>query len=393
MSRRAQILVIVVFLTVITTPMLLFVAGVRPENTENRTLTPLPELRADNALRLEAYELVTGYLTDRLPLRDHAIRADAQIEDAVTLTDPVSSDLPRGSDGWLFIPSTLTDECPGPPPEAFLEQVDPLAADADAAGLPLLFVVPPNKASVHPEHLPVEGLAGLLGLDRPDLPECERLWRDTLDTAAADRPWLLPLVSAIDSASDDPDDPVFWKTDTHWTDRGSSFQAAEVLGALAPGTWSAAEIRPDSPRVKEVTDLSYLRGLPVREEVPGYLPVRDGVTTTTRSFGEGPFDPGNIVKVAASTSTDAPLVPGTTVMVGDSFGNHGLRMIQPYFERFVFVPWQMLVEGDLASALGRAGVTPAEVDALVVEQVQRNLSDGAYERFVDELRTFVQSTG
>ena len=124
MSRRAQILVIVVFLTVITTPMLLFVAGVRPENTENRTLTPLPELRADNALRLEAYELVTGYLTDRLPLRDHAIRADAQIEDAVTLTDPVSSDLPRGSDGWLFIPSTLTDECPGPPPEAFLERVD-----------------------------------------------------------------------------------------------------------------------------------------------------------------------------------------------------------------------------------------------------------------------------
>lgn len=393
MTRRAQILVIVVFLTVITMPMLLFVVGVRPENTDNRALTPLPELRADNALRLEAYELITGYLTDRLPLRDRAIRADSQIEDAITLTDPISSDLPRGSNGWLYLATTLADECPGPPPDAFLRRVDPLAADADAAGMPLLFVVPPDKESVYPEHLPVEGLAGLLDLDRPDLPECERLWREAVDDAAVERPWLIPLVSAVDSASNDPDDPVFWKTDTHWTDRGAAFQAAAVLEALSPGTWTADEIRPDGTRVKGQTDLSVLRGLPEREEVPGYLPVRDGVTTTTSVHGAGRDDPRHTVVVTESTTTGAPLVPGTTVMVGDSFGNHGLPMIQPYFERFVFVPWQMVAEDDLASALEVAGLAPTDVDNLVVQQVQRNLSEGRYESFIDQLRAFVRSVG
>lgn len=394
MTRRAQIIVIVVFLTVITTPMLLFLAGVRPENTDNRALTERPELTAGNALEVEAYEMMTGYLTDRLPLRDRAIRADSRIEDAITLTDPISSDLPRGSDGWLYLATTLADECPGSaPPEEFVRQADELAADAEAAGMPLLFVIPPDKESVYPEHLPVEGLAGLLDLDRPDLPECERLWRDAVDDAAAERPWLLPLVSAVNSASNDPDDPVFWKTDTHWTDRGSAFQAAAVLDVLSPGTWSADEIQPDVNRVKERTDLSVLRGLPEREEVPGYLPVRDGVTSTTQAFGAGPEDPRNTVLVTESTTTGAPLVPGTTVMVGDSFGHHGLRMIQPYFERFVFVPWQMVAEDDLTTALDLAGVAPSEVDNLVVQQVQRNLSEGRYDGFIDQLRTFVRSAG
>jgi hypothetical protein len=367
MRRPSQIAVIVVFVAVITMPMLLFVAGVRPELAENRERASFPSLGLGAVVDEDTYAQIESAYTDRLPLRDRAISFYARVQERSTFTDPFRQGLPRGSDGWLYFPDTLREQCTGPPPEEFLAAGRRTFAAAESNGVPFYFLVAPDKVSVYPDHLPTEGLAGVLGLSVPGVAGCTAEWRTALDEAAAAEPWLRPLVGAVRERSNDPEELTFFKIDTHWTDYGAIAQTVEVLDALAPGLWDPSEFQ-RSADVTKTGDLTLLLGRPQDEQVPGYSVVRRGVTVTRTPEPAGDVtDEFTPVIVTRATSTDAPLIEGTTLFLADSFGRRSLHLMAPYFEELVFVSHDYVLRRRIGSALER------RPDRILVEQVQRNL--------------------
>lgn len=378
MTKPGQIAVLVVFLLATCGPLVLFLAGVRPDFDENRERTDFPDLAAGSMLDEATYEQLGLAFTDRLPLRDRAIDWDAGIDERITLTDPVVEDRPRGTDGWLYHHETLLDECPSPhPPSRFVEAGRDAAAATEEAGVPFVFVVAPDKVSVDPSHLPAEGLAGVLGLSTAQDPACTKEWREAIDRAAADEPWLLPALDAVVARSGDPDEPTYFRLDTHWTDHGALGEVEVVIDELAPEFWDPATVVPGA-EVTRVGDLTRLVGKPEEETVRGYENVRPGVTVTEERIGsQRPGDDANSYLVTKATSTFASLVEGTTLFIADSFGRRSLDLLAPYFEEMVVVSRSYLLDHSITDVLDH------RPDTVVYEMIQRNLAKAWYQTGFD----------
>lgn len=383
MGRRAQVAVTVAFLSAIALPLLLMVVGVRPENLENRGVTPVPEIDAGSLVDDGFYASISAALTDRLPLRDRAIRANTRLDDALSLTEPADPTQPRGEDGWLYHPDTLASECGGPPPARFLRAGTQVAKAAKNAGVPFLFIVAPDKVSIYPEHRPAEGLAGLLGLTGDDLPGCNRRWGQALANAAASRSWLDPMADDLRADLARTDEPLFYKLDTHWTDAGSLNQVEAMVEFLAPGLWDPAAVKPAAPDVKPKADMAILRGEAVEESVPGYLIERPGVTV--RYDRAPPGHKKDRVDVSRAESTESPLIEGTTLLLGDSFSRHAMELLGPYFEEIIWVTREYLLRDDDLSEL-----VDGPPRAVFVEQVRRNVAKGWYREYLRAARRYLR---
>lgn len=383
MARRGQLAVVTVFVAAISIPALLSIVGARSDNLEsleNRAASDLPGFSVGSLVDDEYFGALASYLTDRLPLREKAIRLDAEIDKRVTVTEPFSSDRPRGSDGWLYHPDTLIDVCVGPTVRSFLARGDALDALAREADIPYLYVVAPDKVSVYPEHLPVEGIAGLLGLSGGETPECNRVWDEALSDASADHDWLVPLADDVRADLGDPDEPLFYQGDTHWTDAGALNMVEALVERLEPGMWDPAAVEPTVPDQK-ASDSAILRGDDTKEEVPGYLVNRPGVTVTYERTPIGTEADG--FDVIRATSTDSPLIEGTTVLVGDSFGRHTMELLGPYFEELVWVRRDYLLNHELDE------VVDGRPSAIVLENVQRSVTKGWWSDLYDSVTTYL----
>jgi hypothetical protein len=369
MHRRAQTVVTAVFLAVLFVPLLLFIVGVRPKSIENRALTDYPQFDGGSVLDDETYSTLAAYLTDRLPFRDVAIRADSKLEDAMTLSDPIREGVPRGQDGWLYHPDTLVDTCLGPPPPDYLEELDNVAAQAEEADIPFLYLIAPDKVTIYPDHVPLEGMAGILGLSDDQPPKCNDMWYRALDEAAGSRPWLDPLADEIKSTAGDPDEPMYYRHDTHWTDAGAVHEVRSVVDFIDPKLWNPGEFQPSTPAEKSPGDLARMRGLTDSEEtVPGYAIKRFGVAVAT---SPGPVEtPETVRDISHATTAFSKLIPDTTLMIGDSFGRHSIDMLQPYFENLILIDRDYLLEHSIDEVIDEPPT------AIIVEQVQRNVTKG-----------------
>jgi hypothetical protein len=384
MTRRSQLIIVVVFGAVLALPALLLVAGVIPKNLENRAASEAPTFQAGSLIDDGYYAGLAGYLTDRLPLRDKAIKLDAELRSRLTVTEPFDPDRPRGSDGWLYHPDTLVDTCVGPPPDVFLAEGDEVAEQLSQAEIPYVYVIAPDKVSVYPEHLPVEGVAGLLGLQGGDVAACNHLWDQAMRDGAEDREWLVPLADDLRADLGDPDEPLFYKVDTHWTDAGSLNMVEAVVERFAPGMWQQSAVVPSAPDEK-AGDASVLRGEQTLEEVPGYVVERPGVTTTYDRAAPG--EEAEVVDVSRSTSTYAPLIEGTTVFLGDSFGRHAMELLGPFFEELIWI------NRDYFRRYGFGGAIEGPPDAILFEQVQRNVTKGWFTDYLDTVKEYLNDGG
>lgn len=171
-------------------------------------------------------------------------------------------------------------------------------------------------------------------------------------------------------------DPLYYRQDTHWTDAGAAVFVQGVINRVAPGTFVPADVRSAGRDVKR-DDLARLKGGAADEPRPQLEVVRPGVTIVESVL---PDDEKAAAKVARSraTSTDAPLIEGTTVILGDSFTRISVRLFAPYFEELVFLQRSYLETHTIGDALdGRTA------DRIIVAEVQRNVAKGWYETFTD----------
>lgn len=370
MSRREQIVITVLVVAVFSAPLVLLAFGVRSGFNENRERTAAPTFTARSATNDATWAQLGDYLTDRLPLRDRAIALDADVRSRLTVAEAADEGVPRGEDGWLYHDATLLDECGGPPPAAFFETGEEIPARADRANTPFLFVLIPDKVVVYREHQVAPGLTGPLGLaGGMALPGCAATWVDALVAAAPSRDWLLDLRPALLEAREDTD--VYYKTDSHWTDAGAAVFVQSVLDRIEPGIFDPSDVRATGRDVSR-DDLALLSGSSQDDPQPQLEVVRRGVTVVEPAVRADDNEAQILANRSRATSTDAPLVEGTTVIVGDSFTRFGgARLLAPYFEELVFLQYGYLQSHTIGDAL--EGGT---ADRIIVAEVQRIVAMG-----------------
>lgn len=333
-ARRIRIVVAVMAIVFFASPVALRAVGVHAKAFENRRLAGAPSLSQG----WDAFDQATRFLTDRMPLREQAVRANSyisrhifdttpryggrgavgQADRALPFTGARAGDgapsAPRrqgtrvheGTDGWLYLTEEFTAACsPSVPFERALGAWRRLVSLVRASGRQTLVLVAPDKGSVYPEHASLE----------PRTRACarrgkQRLW-DLLEGVPR-RDGVVELRSGLLLRKRRSRRLLYWHTDSHWNQRGATALLEAALRHLGRGVEVARGEIVEHGRVTATGDLTNLLGDPETETGP-MIEVRR--------------PPG------------ARRVPGRTAYVLDSFGDIVNPQLIPYLEQFQRVPW------------------------------------------------------
>ena len=340
------------------TPVAARVVGVKAEPFENRGLAEAPSL--DDGWNV--FDRATRFLTDRMPLREEAVRANTRISQDLFDTTPRYGEgdgrgLPfagsggrgpevrnfdgfrvaTGRDGWLYLADEPDRACTPPfPRDAAVRRWRQLSAIVRGSGRRAAVVVAPDKYTVHPEHLPLDEAKR----------RCARrggaaLWK-LIESVPRDEN-LIGLREPLLRLKRSRGEPVYLRTDSHWTPRGAFEMVSGVLDRLGRGV---------RPARGELVDLG-------SQDVPGDLNGLVGDPTPERRR-----------RLEVRRRPGAPKVPGRTVFVLDSFGEKVTEMLPPYFETVELVYWnreRRTSRAQLAAAVERA-------DTVVFEAVEREFA-------------------
>jgi SGNH hydrolase-like domain, acetyltransferase AlgX len=362
-TSRWDRLVAVAFVASLAVPGLALIAGIRPPELENRAEAALPTVDAESLTEPGTYQAIDDYVTRNLPARDVAVDAYATLDYGLLggSTDP---DVVLGRDDWLFFAGELMPTCVVTP-EALIRALDAVAARAEVANMQFRFGIAPDKHAIYPEQVRTD----------PPMPEaCTDAARDEVRAAMAARPDVtVDMWSAVLAERDRSKAPLYFSQDSHWTPHGAMPAIAALVESLAPGVWDPAQITVDGTS-RYPMELARLIGKPRDAIVPRYVvrpsvAVEESVLPTTVELG-------NAREILVfTTSGTADVVPGTTLVVYDSFLNINRRRIAPWFQRTVWVH-----AGDLRDHPEIVDIMPT-IDTIVLVRVER----GAYEMDMEQL--------
>jgi len=240
-----------------------------PPLDEKRELAALPAVpRALGALDRFPRDF-DAWFQDRFGFRDTLIRAEAYIR-VVLFEQDAAGEVLVGDHGWLYVgkPEALKSyRRDAPLTEAeidgWLAHLEGLRAALAERGVRFLFVVPPNKGTIYPEHLP-ERFRTATGTKRID-----QLYEALRARSAVETLDLRPALVAARRS-----ELIYARTDTHWNDRGAWVAAqafrerlAEWFPAIAavplPGVEFHEEKRPGDLAVMAGVDAFYPEFWPV----------------------------------------------------------------------------------------------------------------------------------
>ena len=373
----ARVLGAVIAFTFVFGPAAAGVLGVREKPIENRPLSPAPRIDQGWA----AFDAITPWAVDRLPGRARAVRIKANMDyygygelpgtqvaqppGSTGLRSPggtLSPTVLRGKDRYLFYGQDFTTACGTSTRFArALENVVELGRVIEESGRKVVITVAPNKSSVITSALPRAVPRGRCATDGI------RTESRVLDTFADPLFVALrrPLVDLAASGKD-----AYWRTDTHWTSLGGSLWVTRLAEKLDPSLPSRLRITPIT--TTKVGDLTALIGMSFTESPDSVRISTGGTVTDTRPTG---YDPKKGVRQTA-TWTTAPatgLVPGRTVLVGDSFTFAILPNLQPLFADGTFDWLASTPNADIVDHIVRSDTVVLEVaERYVVTSVLSN---------------------
>ena len=117
---------------------------------------------------------------------------------------------------------------------------------------------------------------------------------------------------------------LYKKRDTHWDNAGGAMASKAVVNSISLGLWEE-DLLKFSGLLSEGGDLDLLLGSPFIDSVPSYSLTRADVSQVS-SEAIDQSDHGRNLRVI-NTSTDSFLIPGRTLIFGDSFS----EAAQPFF--------------------------------------------------------------
>ena len=219
------------FFLVIFLPALLSVfPGVRPtaQLTEKRRLAEWPALPTEKKALIEYPRQFERYFDDHFPFRTHLIQGHNYLKIKV-LNQSDQRYVVKGKEGWLFYTheSLLEDFCGRVPfteerMEAFRLMVEAKRDWLAKRGIAYVFMIPPNKQTIYPEFMP-DNFQNARGRTRMD--QLMAYMRAHSDVNIVDLRRVL-----IDTKSEAP---LYFKTDTHWNDRGALIGYGDVMRKIA----------------------------------------------------------------------------------------------------------------------------------------------------------------
>ncbi|TCO64582.1 alginate O-acetyltransferase AlgX-related protein [Actinocrispum wychmicini] len=375
--QRSSLICAIVFFCV---PMLLLVIGIRPEAIENRKLVGFPALSAG----WQFFTSFEPWAIDQLPLRAQAIALEDAISRGVfgeapklgerqdqsgpvaslpQATDPnidrqkVQAGYPKvieGSDGWYYLGNDVAGRCvPDQPLPQVVAALRKLRAVVEASGRKFLLVVPPNKTTMVPDHLP-DNYVGKSCAAKAGQEFWLRMMREA---GAIDlRPGLLATAAT---------EPLYTKTDSHWTFDGALVMAKVLAEQIQPGVTDTWQVAPGREVTRE-GDIPPLIGR------TGQLTVR-----TLELAPDGQFTAGHDVNSAFATPLRLVRSPGVGVVdpkvavLADSFTQPVLPFLAAGFANTT------VIHVDTAQRDPRqTGDLLAEQDVVVLEGVERTLVSG-----------------
>jgi alginate O-acetyltransferase complex protein AlgJ len=328
--------------------------GVQPQTIENRALAPFPSL-SDG---WDIFPALTGWATDHLPLRDRAVRVNNKVsQDAFGEMPATAGSLPTvilGRDGWLYYSVDIGNACSARNRMAHVaDGATRLAGIVAKTNAAYLMTVAPNKTSIETENLP----------DRYPLDVCASQARADLHQrlATTPPPGYFDLFGPIAEVKREHT-TAYLPQDTHWTDFGCIRYATELVQRLDPALLGATTVTPTGPRSAD-GDLNTLRGIPGPTIAEGASLTRSGVSTQVDAMSLA----GVTYNLFTSTSTDAALWPGRTVIIGDSFSDKSLTTLAPFFGELVFFAYTT----EQASPPKALADLLLSADTVIFEQVER----------------------
>ena len=341
--KRFAMVFVVLFLLLCVTPLAAMVVLGPAEAAANQVLAAAPGLtESDGSLNDAYFSELEDYVDQRFGFRQELITLRAKLTAAV-FRESATDSVILGRDGWLFYQETLADYQGTAPLSdrsiwAAARTLALLQEQAAERGAEFLFVMAPNKNTLYPQYMPARYTAA----DTPSNWERLQMQLDIQNVGYVD---LIPVLAA------EPE-PVYYRTDSHWTPYGSALAHDAILAALGVDADLAAEPFVEGEHLGDLQEMLY-----PADTAPEASPelARPRTFTHLGSF-RSPED------LTIRTESDGAL--GSLLMFRDSFGNTLYADMAESFSRACFSR-AMPVRLDLLES--------ESADTLVLELVERNL--------------------
>jgi len=352
---------VLLFVLTIVTPLALNIGGVDGGDSvaENRELAPFP--RVDGTLKsIGSFGNRFGHwFEDHFGLRSAFVRWYGETRLFGMGVSPTTAVL-RGSNGWFFYSDdkAMEDYASDDPltPEAIANWRTAIVKAQRwlrAHQIGYVFTLAPDKHFVYSEEMPAT-IVRVGPMSRTD----------QLYGSLADLGILVDVRPALDAAK--ARERIYFKTDTHWNDRGAQVAYEAIINAARaqvpsiPAPQTRADFDPVT-RTAEAGDLAGMMGLRrvLREEDLSLIPKRPRVAKVIEPPGANEADEVGLLITE---------IPGSrlprAVIFRDSFTSRLVPYLSEHFSRAVYL-WQNDFDADV--------VARERPDVVIQEIVGRHL--------------------
>jgi hypothetical protein len=309
------------FLTVILIPLLAgVVTGASEVETNSGTEFPSPELRLDYAGDL------SEWLGERAATKNLAIRVDSWIDRNIFRERPsAGAESPRvtyGLSGVMFISDAFNEACnPHILTDDLIDRIHRLEQVIHDSGRDFHLLVSPDKSTILTSYLP----------EQFPLRSCFEEYNSDFwaRLRGADIQGFIDLNAALTDARDTRRELLFKRRDTHWDDAGAVVASEALVNSVVPGLWDESAVTLNG-LAEYFGDLNVLAGEALVDTAPSYSVTRPGVVQTSVILIDQLEHGRNRQVIHQAQASE--LIPGRTLILGDSFSESAEPFFAPYFE-------------------------------------------------------------
>lgn len=365
-SRISNVARFAILMAILLTPAVLLAAGVKARAFEERPLNEFPAVDASRILDPDYYKEIDAALTDLNPAREAAVIANARFSLSV-FGDIQGTQVVLGRDGWLFLAQTLRGDCiDAAQLEPGRQNLEALARALADRGIPTLFTVAADKASIFPDKLRAETLQAA---------ECRIQNRAKLQDmlASADLNYF-DAWAEMTRLRESIDEPVYFPHETHWSEYGALEFSKRIARDFAPELEIAGPylrgVQPGRPDLGRMAGVYYNLDFPI---VSFERPDRHNRNSeNVEHEGEGrPY-----VRNTSQSPETSPLSNKRILFLHDSFMYVGWDQVSQYFGDAMYMHWTALSPERFAELASVA-------DAIVIETVERETFERLAVHFAD----------
>lgn len=338
---------VAVLLVILLIPSLGMTVAQSHWTTETTPLAEAPSFtKEDGSLNENILEDAGNYFEDHFAFRPELITINSMLQSTLLHTSSTDQIL-VGEDGWLYFAGSKNDyQLRNPMSDRELYNVaynlKLIQSYYELCGMDFLFTVPPNKASLYPEHMPYylwpgEGETNLERLT----PLLEEMGIHYVDLLEAFR---------------EQDDCLYFKQDSHWNNQGALLAYNQLMEATSKTQWETYQEVPyvvEKNHSGDLAEMIYPQAVELEEN---YIYQKDWEYSYQNEVEDN---------MAQWIETANPNQTGTLYMYRDSFGESLLPFLaeeygQAYFSR--------LVPYSISNAVAYGA------DTVILERAERNLS-------------------